>query len=311
MIAFLVKRLAGGALTLFVIATLCFFIIRFAPGNPFSGERKLPPEVLRNLERAYNMDKPLPVQYVLRMQGYLSGDLGLSTKYVGKRVDELLFPSFGVSFQLGMLGFFFSMLMGIPFGILAAGNQNRFVDHLVSSSSLFGICVPNFLLGPVLVMIFSLSLHWLPVAGWPENFSGEELLKLLLPAVTLGAVHIAYVSRLTRAGMLDVLHKDYIRTARAKGVDERSVFLRHALKNGITPVLSYAGPMAAYIFTGSVVVEKIFNLPGMGQHFVDAALARDDAMVMGAVLIYSCLVIAFNVAVDIGYSLLDPRVRLA
>ncbi len=311
MIAFLVKRIAGGVLTLFVIATLCFFIIRFAPGNPFSGERKLPPEVLRNLERAYNMDKPLPVQYVLRMKGYLSGDLGLSTKYLGKRVDELLFPSFGVSLQLGALGFLLAILLGVPIGILAAAKQNRLPDYLSSSAALVGICVPNFLLGPVLVMVFAMSLHWLPVAGWPENFGGEELLKLLLPALTLGAVHVAYVSRLTRAGMLDVLHKDYIRTARAKGIDERSVFLKHALKNGITPVLSYAGPMAAYIFTGSVVVEKIFNLPGMGQHFVDAALARDDAMVMGAVLIYSCLVIAFNVLVDIGYSALDPRVRLA
>jgi len=310
MIAFLVKRIAGGVLTLFVIATLCFFIIRFAPGNPFTGERKLPPEVLRNLERAYNMDKPLPVQYMLRMKGYLSGDLGLSTKYLGKRVDELLFPSFGVSLQLGALGFLVAILLGVPIGILAAAKQNRLPDYLSSSAALVGICVPNFLLGPLLVMVFAMSLHWLPVAGWPENFGGEELLKLLLPALTLGAVHVAYVSRLTRAGMLDVLHKDYIRTARAKGVDERSIFLKHALKNGITPVLSYAGPMAAYIFTGSVVVEKIFNLPGMGQHFVDAALARDDAMVMGAVLIYSCLVIAFNVLVDIGYSALDPRVRL-
>lgn len=311
MIEFILKRLAGGMLTLVVIATLCFFIIRFAPGNPFTGERRLPPEVLRNLERAYNLDKPLPVQYLLRMRGYLSGDLGLSTKYLGKRVDELLFPSFGTSLQLGILGFSFALVLGVPIGILAAARQNRLPDYLSSSAALVGICVPNFLLGPLLVMAFSLWLHWLPVAGWPESWSGEELSKLVLPAVTLGAVHVAYVSRLTRAGMLDVLHKDYIRTARAKGVDERSVFLKHALKNGITPVLSYAGPMAAYIFTGSVVVEKIFNLPGMGQHFVDAALARDDAMVMGAVLIYSCLVIGFNVLVDVGYSLLDPRVRLS
>jgi oligopeptide transport system permease protein len=245
------------------------------------------------------------------MKGYLSGDLGLSTKYLGKRVDELLLPAFGTSLQLGTLGFCFSLLMGVPLGILAAARQNRLADHATSSLALFGICVPNFLLGPVLVMIFSFGLHWLPVAGWPEDFGAEELLKLLLPILTLAGVHVAYVSRLTRAGMLDVIHKDYIRTARAKGVDERGVFLKHALKNGITPVLSYAGPMAAYIFTGSVVVEKIYNLPGMGQHFVDAALARDDAMVMGAVLLYSVLVIAFNVLVDIGYSLLDPRVRLA
>jgi oligopeptide transport system permease protein len=309
MVAFLLKRLAGGVLTLFVIATLCFFIVRFAPGNPFTGERKLPPEVLRNLERAHNMDKPLIVQYGLRLKGYLTGDLGPSIKYPGKRVEDLLFPSFPKSLQLGTIGFCFAMLLGIPIGIVAAVRQNRIPDYLSSSLALIGICIPNFLLGPILVMAFSLSLRWLPVAGWPENFSGEELLKLLLPAVTLGAVHVAYVSRLTRAGMLDVLHKDFIRTARAKGLDERTVFLKHALKNGITPVLSYAGPMAAYIFTGSVVVEKIFNLPGMGQHFVDAALARDDAVVMGAVLIYSWLVIVFNLVVDACYSLLDPRVR--
>jgi oligopeptide transport system permease protein len=309
MLPFLLKRIIGGILTLFVIATLSFFIIRFAPGSPFSSERKIPPEALRNLERAFHMDKPLLVQYGLRMKGYLTGDLGPSTQYFGKRVNDLLLPSFGTSLQLGALGFVFAILLGVPIGIVAAARQNKIPDYLSSSLALTGICIPNFLLGPILVMVFGLWLRWLPVAGWPENFSGEELTKLLLPAVTLGAVHVAYVSRLTRAGMLDVLHKDFIRTARAKGLDERSVFLKHALKNGITPVLSYAGPMAAYIFTGSVVVEKIFYLPGMGQHFVDAALARDDAMVMGAVLIYSCLVIVFNLIVDASYSLLDPRVR--
>jgi len=159
-------------------------------------------------------------------------------------------------------------------------------------------------------MVFSLGLRWLPVAGWPESFAPEELLKLLLPAVTLSLVHTAYISRLTRAGMLDVLNKEFIRTARAKGLSERAVFLKHALKNGITPVLSYAGPMAAYIFTGSVVVEKIFNLPGMGQHFVDSALARDYPMIMGTMLIYSALIIGFNLVVDLGYSFLDPRVRM-
>ena len=310
MALFLLKRLAGGILTLFVIATLCFCIIRFAPGNPFSAERNLPPEVKRNLERAYNMDKPLFTQYLLRMAGYLHGDLGPSIRYPGKTVNELLLPSFGTSLQLGCLGFIVAIGLGVPIGILAAARQNRIPDYLSSSLALVGICVPNFLLGPVLVMLLSLWLRIFPVAGWPESFDGEELLKLVLPAVTLGAVHVAYVSRLTRAGILDVLHKDYIRTARSKGLDERSIFLKHALKNGITPVLSYSGPMAAYIFTGSVVVEKIFNLPGMGQHFVDAAFARDDAVVMGAVLIYSCLVIVFNVIVDIGYSWLDPRVRL-
>ena len=311
MILYILRRLSGGFLTLLVIATLCFFIPRYAPGNPFSGDRKLPPEVLRNLERSNNMDKPFIVQYVLRMKAYLSGDLGWSTKYLGKRVDELLFPAFGTSLQLGILGFLVALLIGIPLGILAAANQNRAVDHVASSIALGGICVPNFLLGPLLAMLFSLYLKWLPVAGWPDHFSGEELLQVLLPTLTLSAVHIAYISRLTRAGMLDVLHKDYIRTARAKGLGEREIFLKHVLKNGITPVLSYAGPMAAFIFTGSIVVERVFNIPGMGQHFVDAVFARDYDVVMGAMLIYSTLIIGFNALVDIGYSLLDPRVRLS
>lgn len=311
MILFFLQRIAGGFLTLLIIATLSFFMIRFSPGSPFTSERRMPPEVLRNLERAYNLDKPLPVQYALRMKGYLSGDFGLSTKYPGKKVEEILLPSFGTSLQLGMLGFAFSLLVGVPLGILAAARQNRFSDHVASSIALTGICVPNFLLGPLLVMLFALYQKWLPVAGWPESFSPDELAKLILPAVTLSAVHIAYVSRLTRAGMLDVIHKDYIRTARAKGVDERTIYLKHALKNGITPVLSYAGPMAAFVLTGSVVVEKIFNIPGMGQHFIDAVFARDDAILMGTVLIYSSLVILLNLMVDVGYSFLDPRVRLA
>jgi len=309
MLAFLTKRLAGGVLTLFMIATLCFFIIRFSPGSPFTSEKKLPPEVLRNLERKYGYDRPLGVQYLLAMKGYLTGNLGWSIRYE-REAEELLFPSFSTSLKLGGLAFAFSILFGVGIGILAAARQNRLPDYLSMSFALVGICIPNFLLGPILVMLFGLVLQWLPVAGWPEDWSWGELSKLLLPTLSLSLVHLAYVSRLTRAGMLDVLHRDYIRTARAKGLGEGAVVLKHALKNGITPVLSYAGPMAAYVFTGSVVVEKIFNIPGMGQHFVDAALVRDQTLFMGAVLIYSTLVIVFNVLVDLGYSMLDPRVRL-
>ena len=310
MLAFLVKRLLGGVLTLYIIVSLCFFIVRFPPGSPFTSEKRPPPEVMRNLERKYHYDKPILAQYALRMKGYLVGDFGLSFRYEGKQVEDLIFPSFGTSVQIGCLAFLLAMIFGIGIGIVAAARHNKLPDYLSMSVALVGICVPNFLLGPLLVMIFALWQKWLPVAGWPEAFTAEELLKLLLPAVTLSLVHVAYISRLARAGMLDVLNKDYIRTARAKGLAERVVFLKHALKNGITPVVSYAGPMAAYIFTGSVVVEKVFNLPGMGQHFVDGALARDLPMVMGTMLVYSALIIVFNLLVDIGYSILDPRVRL-
>src|ERR1043166_1854898 len=308
MLAFLAKRIAGGVVTLFVIAALCFVIIRFAPGSPLTGEKKIPPEVMRNMERAHNLDKPLFVQHLLQLKGYLTGNFGMSFKYYGKRVDELIFPSFATSVYLGCLAFLLAMVQGIAIGVVAAAKHNRIPDYVSMSLALLGICVPNFLLGPILVMVFSLSLHWLPVAGWPEDWSLDELLKLILPATTLSLFFTAYISRLTRTGMLDVLNKDYIRTARAKGLSETGIFLKHALKNGITPVVSYAGPMAAYVFTGSVVVERIFAIPGMGQHFVDSALARDYSMIMGTMLIYSTLVIVFNLVVDIAYSVLDPRV---
>lgn len=311
MASFLLKRLTGGVLTLWVIATLCFFITRFAPGSPFSGERNLPPEVLRNLERAHHLDKPVHVQYAFRVLGYLKGDFGESFKYHGRRVQEFIAPAFPTSVKLGLVAFALASLLGVGAGVLAAWRQNGPLDHASMSFALLGICVPNFLLGPLLVMIFGLSLGWLPVAGWPDDWSPEELSKLILPSLTLALVHVAFLSRLTRAGMLDVLRRDYVRTARAKGVAESSVLLKHALKNGITPAVSYAGPMAAYILTGSVVVEKIFNIPGLGQHFVDGALARDYPMVMGTLLVYSALVIAFNLAVDAAYSWLDPRVRLS
>ena len=310
MLGFLVRRIVVGLATLFVIASVCFFIVRFAPGNPFSQERQLPPEVLRNLEKKYHYDKPVLTQYVMRMKGYLTGDFGLSIKYQDRQVEDIIFPSVGTSVQLGAVAFVIAISAGLFVGVIASAFHNKWPDYVATSVGLLGICVPNFLLGPILVMVFALALGWFPVGGWPEKASLSEYSKLILPAFTLALVHVAYVSRLGRAGMLDVLHKDFIRTARAKGLDEKKVFLKHALKNGVTPVLSYAGPMAAYILTGSVVVEKIFNLPGMGQHFVDAAFARDLPMVMGTVLVYSTLVIFFNILVDIGYSILDPRVRL-
>lgn len=309
MARFLAARIFGGVLTLWAIATICFFIVRFAPGNPFSGERTMPAEVIRNLERKYGIDKPTHEQYLLRMKGYLTGDFGLSFKYE-RQVDEMIFPSLATSIQLGSLAFVLAMVIGMTIGITASAFHNRFPDYLSMSVALMGICVPNFLLGPILALVFGLALGWLPVAGWPENMSLGELSKLILPATTLALVHVAYVSRLMRAGMLDVMHRDFIRTARAKGVGEWAVFMKHGLKNGATPVLSYAGPMAAFVFTGSVVVEKIFNIPGMGQHFVDSALVRDLPVVMGTMLVYSTLIIAFNIVVDIGYSILDPRVRL-
>jgi oligopeptide transport system permease protein len=311
MIGFLVKRFVAGVLTVFAIATLCFVISRFAPGSPITSEKQVLPEVKKNLERYYGLDKPLHIQYFQTLAGYLRGDLGPSFTYRDRSVNDLVWPAFKVSIVLGVCSFVIAILIGVPIGVLAAARHNKLADHLSMSVAVGGICIPNFLLGPLLVLLFSFVLSWFDPAGWPQDWSSPaELKKLVLPAFTLAFVHIAYISRLTRAGMLDVMNKDYIRTARAKGLDERTVVLKHGLKNGITPVVSYIGPMAALIITGSIVVEKVFEIPGLGQHFVKAALNRDYGLVMGTVLVYSTLVIAFNLIVDLMYGWLDPRVRV-
>lgn len=312
MIAFALRRLIAGALTLLVIATLCFAMTRLAPGSPFSSERTIHPEILRNFERHYGLDRPLPIQYARALWGYLRGDLGPSMWYRDLSCNDIVWPSFRHSAILGLLSALLAFLIGIPLGVLAAARQNRLPDHAAMSLSIVGICIPNFLLGPLLVLLFSTLLGWLPAGRWPEDWTRlSELRKLVLPAITLAMVHIAYLSRLGRAGMLDVIHRDYIRTARAKGLPERTVFLKHALKNGITPVVSYAGPMIAYVITGSIVVETVFALPGLGQHFVTSATNRDMPLIMACVLVYSALVIALNIAVDALYGILDPRVRVS
>jgi oligopeptide transport system permease protein len=308
MAAMIVRRLIAGAVTLFVIATLCFFIVRLAPGNPFTDERALPDHVMENVNRHYGLDDPLPVQYVRTMWGYLQGDFGPSYRH-DKKVSEIIWPALRASALLGLIAFCLALLFGIPMGVWAAARRNRFADHASMSVAVFGICVPNFLLGPLLKLLFVFWIPLLPVALWPGDWSPGELSRLILPAITLGLVHVAYISRLTRAGMLDVLRQDYIRTARAKGLSEGPVLLKHGLRNGITPVVSYAGPMAAMILTGSVVVERIFEIPGLGKHFVDSALAHNYPLLMGATLVFSLLIILFNLLVDLTYGWLDPRVR--
>lgn len=311
MTRFLLSRFVAGVITLFAIATLCFVISRFAPGSPITSEKNVLPEVRQNIERHYGLDQPLYVQYFRTLKGYLRGDFGPSFQYRDRSVNDLVWPAFRVSIILGFCSFVISILIGIPIGVIAAARQNKLPDYLSMSVAVGGICIPNFLLGPLLVLLFSFVLSWFDPAGWPQNWTSfSELKKLILPALTLSFVHIAYISRLTRAGMLDVMNKDYIRTARAKGLDEKTVVLKHGLKNGVTPVISYIGPMAALIITGSIVVEKVFEIPGLGQHFVKAALHRDYGLVMGTVLVYSTLVIAFNMLVDLMYGWLDPRVRV-
>jgi oligopeptide transport system permease protein len=311
MLAFLVRRSVAGVLTLAAIASLSFLITRFAPGSPFSSERGTSPDVRRALERKYGYDRPLGVQYAVMMGNYLRGDLGESIFHPGRDVGELVWPGFWVSVRLGACAFVIAAFGGLALGILGAARQNRWPDVAATSLATAGICIPNFLLGPLLVILFAFGLKWFQPTGWPASWTeAGELKKLVLPSVTLALVHVAYLSRLTRAGMLDVIHRDYIRTARAKGVPEGTVFLKHALKNGVTPALTYAGPMAAYLVTGSIVVEKVFALPGLGTHFVTSATNRDYPLLMGAILVYSTLSILFTIGVDLLYGVLDPRVRV-
>lgn len=309
--AFAVRRALGGIATLVVIATMCFAITRVAPGSPFSTERSVHPEILEAMERYYGLDQPVHVQYLRTMAGYLRFDLGPSFVYRDKTCNDIVWPGFRKSVLLGAIAGALAFTIGLPLGLIAAARQNRPADYAAMSVSIAGICIPNFLLGPVLVLIFTFGLGLLPSAQWPEEFSLKELRKLIMPAVTLAMVHIAYIARLGRAGMLDVMHKDYIRTARAKGLSEWSVFMRHGLKNGITPVISYSGPMWAVVITGGIVVESIFAIPGLGQHFVKSALNRDMNLIMACVLVYSTIVIFFNFLVDLAYGYLDPRVRVA
>lgn len=306
--AYFLRRIGGGVLTLFAIASLSFAVTRLAPGSPFSSERKRDPEFERKMDEKFERNLPVVEQYGRTMWRYVRGDFGPSWKY-DRSVSEIIWPAFRFSAQLGAVSAVLALIVGILFGVMASAGRNRWPDHLSMSLAVGGICVPNFLLGPLLVLAFSFWQDWLPPAGWPQSWGVAELKKLIMPSLTLALVHVSYLSRLSRAGMLDVMNQDYIRTARAKGLSEWAVFLKHGLKNGITPALSYSGPMAAYIITGSLVVEQVFNIPGLGTQFVKASLSRDMPVLMGGILVYGALVIVFNTLVDLMYAVLDPRVR--
>jgi oligopeptide transport system permease protein len=272
---YLAGRLAGVPPVLLVIVTVSFFVMRVAPGGPFDLERTLPPEVRANVEARYHLDEPLARQYVRYLGDVLRGDLGPSFRYPDRTVTELIGLGVPVSLTLGVCALLFALVLGGAAGILAALRHNRLVDYLTMSLALGGVSVPNFVLGPLLMFVFALWLGWLPVAGW------GSWRHLVLPTVTLGVLYTAYVARLSRAGMLEVLFQDFVRTARAKGLRESVVVLRHALPGAVLPVVSYLGPAAAGALTGSVVVETIFGIPGIGRYFVQSALNRDYTMVSG------------------------------
>jgi oligopeptide transport system permease protein len=298
-------RLLGAIPTLLLVIVLAFLMVHAAPGGPFDDERVLPPDVAANIQAAYHLDEPLLKQLGRYMAGLLRGDLGPSFRYRDYTVAELIGTGFPLSLKIGALAMMLALLVGVGAGSVAALRQGSMLDRVVMSFSMTGISIPVFVVAPVLVLLFAVKLQWLP-AGWSGT---GGIGKYLLPVVTLALPQIAYIARLTRASMIDVLGRDFIRTARAQGLGTKAILRVHALKPAMLPVLSYLGPAIAAILTGSVVVEEVFGIPGLGQFFVRGALNRDYTLVLGIVIFYATLIIALNLVVDILYGVLDPRVR--
>ncbi len=306
MTQYIIRRFLGLFPTLLVIITLSFFIIRVAPGGPFSREKELPQQVLENIEKKYHLDEPLVVQYGRYLFDVIRGDLGPSFRYMDRDVNFYIFSSLPVSMVLGVISLGIAIILGVGSGILSAVKQNSIIDYATMSVAVVGISVPLFVIGPVLMYFLSLKLGWLPTSGWITGRNGW--LTLIMPATTLAAPYFAYIARLTRASVIEVLRSDYIRTARAKGLRESVIMFKHVLKGALLPVVSYLGPAFAGIITGSVVVEQIFRVPGLGKFFVQSAFNRDYTLIMGTVIVYSIILIIMNFIVDIVYSFLDPRI---
>jgi oligopeptide transport system permease protein len=305
MLAYAIRRLAGALPTLLVIVTAAFFLMRVAPGGPFDDEQALAPEVTANLEAAYGLDQPVLIQYRNYLGGLLRGDLGPSFRYKDYKVSELIAQGLPVTAGLGAAALVLAVVFGVVLGMLAARHRNRAADHLVMGSALAGIAIPNFVLAPLFALVFGVLLGWLPAGGWESG----ELSYAVLPVVTLALPFIAYIARLTRGSLLEALQSPHIRTARAKGLRESRILWRHAFKPAILPVVSFLGPATAALLTGSLVVEQVFGLPGVGRYFVQGAINRDYTLVMGMVVFYAVLIVLLNLLVDLVYGWLDPRIR--
>ena len=303
MLKFILRRLLETIPVLLMVATITFFMLRLTPGGPFDSEKKVSAEVERNLKAHYGLDKPLIVQYGLYLKRLLKGDLGPSFRSPGRSVNELIGAAFPVSVELGLYSLGIALMIGTTIGIIASLKANTWSDYLPSSLAMIGICLPTIVLGPLLVLLFAIHLEMFNATGW------DTLRDRVLPSLTLGGHYAAYVARLTRGGMLEVLTQDYIRTARAKGASGPRVLFKHAMRGGLMPVISFLGPATAGLISGSFVIEKIFNIPGLGQHFVTSAFNRDYTMVMGTVLFYATLIIVLNLVVDILQVWLNPKLK--
>ena len=306
MIRFIIRRLISLIPTLFLIVTFSFFIMKVAPGGPFSAERNPPPEVLANINKVYHLDEPLPKQYVRYLGNMLRGDLGPSFRYKDYTVNDLIGNTMPNSLILGITALCSALVFGLLVGLVSAVKRNSIADYASMSIAVIGISVPLFVVGPLLMLLFAVKLKWLPTSGWITGRQGFKT--LIMPALALSLPYFAYIARLSRASVLEVLRSDYIRTAYAKGLSYPVVLFKHALKGALLPVISYLGPAFAGIITGSVVIEKIFLVPGLGTFFVQSALNRDYTLIMGTVVMYSIILILMNFVVDILYAVIDPRI---
>jgi len=299
-----VTRLAGLVPTLLMLITLAFFMIRVAPGGPFDSEKALPAEIRVNLDAKYHLDEPLLQQYFRYLGQIITLDFGPSFQYKDWNVNELIARGFPVSLTIGGLAMLLAFVVGTLIGIMAALRQNSVIDYSIMGVAMMGISIPNFVVAPLMILLLAVYAGWLPAGGWEWSFR-----YMLLPVLTLALPMIAYIARLTRGSMIEVLHSNYIRTARAKGLPERLVVARHALKPALLPVISFMGPATAGLITGSVVIERIYSIPGLGSYFVQGALNRDYTLVMGVVIFYGVIIVLLNFIVDLLYAWLNPKIR--
>lgn len=306
MLKFATKRLAIAIPTLLILVTLSFFLMQMAPGSPFTGDFNLPPEILANLEAKYHLDEPLWKQYGYYLWDLLHGDLGPSFKYKDYTVNELVGQSFPVSLTIGMVAFIVTVISGVALGTIAALKQNSWLDYTIMTFSMVGVVLPSFVIAPLLVLLFSVSLQWLPAGGW-DNGNWQNM---VLPVTAMAILYMAAIARIMRSSMIETMNSHFIRTAKAKGLPRHQIILKHALKPSMLPVVSYLGPAFVGIITGSVVIETVFGLPGIGQHFINGALNRDYSLVLGLTIIIGALTILFTAIVDILYGMIDPKIRL-
>ncbi|MCS0317822.1 oligopeptide ABC transporter permease OppB [Vibrio diabolicus] len=305
MLKFIAKRIFEAIPTMLVLITVSFFLMRFAPGNPFSTERPLPPEVMANIEAKYGLDKPVFEQYTMYLTNVIQGDFGPSFKYLDYSVNELIAVALPVSAKVGFIAFIFTLIMGVTVGTIAALKQNTWIDYTIMSTAMLGVVMPSFVLAPALIYLFSLHWNIFPAGGWQDG----SWQYLVLPVIGMSLLYVATFARITRGSMIETLNSNFIRTARAKGLSYRYIIIKHALKPALLPVVSYMGPAFVGIITGSVVIETIFGLPGIGKLFVNAAFNRDYSLVMGVTILIGFLFILFNAIVDILLAMIDPKIR--